>query len=278
MPHEFRGLALHTWTLDTTPLAGALNAAKRAGFDAVELRRVDFRRCFELGRSNAQVLELVRESAMPVSALGVEYGWLFATGDERERLFAVFHESCENAVALGCPLLMSALGAGAESLDHAAGNVRRAGELASASGLRLALEFQFQHPIVNSLGLLREIIARAGNRNVGLLLDAYHLERGGRPGRGFEDVPSEEIFYVQYSDVPDAPVASLPPTDRLPPGSGVVRWRELLTLLAEKNYRGYLSYEAPNSAHWQRSPYEVAKEGAEATRRVLAQAFPRGAA
>ena len=83
-----------------------------------------------------------------------------------------------------------------------------------------------------------------------MLLDAYHLQRGGRPGRGFEDVPGAEIFYVQFSDVPDAPPPGLPPVDRLPPGKGIVDWTGLFGLLAEKGYDGYLSYEAPNPAHW----------------------------
>ena len=34
----FGELALHTWVVDTTPLAGALAAACSAGFNAVELR------------------------------------------------------------------------------------------------------------------------------------------------------------------------------------------------------------------------------------------------
>ena len=32
-------LSLHTWTLDTTPLADALVVIKKTGWDAVELRR-----------------------------------------------------------------------------------------------------------------------------------------------------------------------------------------------------------------------------------------------
>ena len=57
------------------------------GFDAVELRRTDFKRCFDAGMSNAQVLDLIQGSGIPVGVLGVEYGWLFATGDESKRLF-----------------------------------------------------------------------------------------------------------------------------------------------------------------------------------------------
>ena len=271
--HRFRGLALHTWTVDTTPLEGALAAAKAAGFDAVELRRVDFERCRERGLSNAAVLDLVRAAGLPVSAMGVEYGWVFSTGAERERLFGVFREACENAVALDCGLMMSAIGPNEASSDEAVANIRRAGEIAGSFGLRLTVEYQFQQPVVRSLDILRDLIARAGAKNVGLLLDAYHLQRGGRPGRGFAEVPGAEIFYVQFSDVPDAPPPGLPPVDRLPPGKGVVAWTDLFRLLAEKGYDGYLSYEAPNPAHWQQPAADVAKQGAAATRTALAKAF-----
>ena len=180
--HPFRGLALHTWTVDTTPLEQALAAARAGGFDAVELRRVDFQRREERGVSTDAVRDVVRAAGLPVSAMGVEYGWIFATGAERERLFGVFREACASAVALDCGLMMSAIGPGTGSLDEAVANIRRAGEIAGGLGLRLTLEYQFQHPIVRSLDILRELIARAGSSNVGLLLDAYHLQRGGRPG------------------------------------------------------------------------------------------------
>jgi len=274
VPHPFRGLALHTCTVDTTPLEGTLAAAKAGGFDAVELRRVDFDRCAKLGLGNADVIDLVRRAGLPVSAMGVEYGWIFSTGAERERLLGVFRDCCENAVALGCGMMMSAIGPGEATTDEAVANIRRAGGIAGSFGLKLTLKYQFQHPVVSSLDILRDLIGRAGAENVGLLLDAYHLQRGGRPGRGFADVPGPEIFYVQFSDVPDAPPSGLPPVDRLPPGKGIVGWNDLLQLLADKGYKGWLSYEAPNPAHWQQSAADTAKQGAEAARRVLAAAFP----
>jgi 2-keto-myo-inositol isomerase len=274
VPHRFRGLALHTWTVDTTPFEQALAAVKAGGFDAVELRRVDFERCAKRGLSNDAVLDLVRAAGLPVSAMGVEYGWVFSTGAERERLFGVFREACGNAVALNCGLMMSAIGPGEASMDDAVDNIRRAGEIAGSFGLRLTVEYQFQHPVVRSVDILRDLIARSGATNVGLLLDAYHLQRGGRPGRGFEDVPGAEIFYVQFSDVPHTPPAGAPPVDRLPPGKGVVGWTDLFHLLAEKGYEGYLSYEAPNPIHWQQPADDVAKQGAAAARAMLAKAFP----
>jgi sugar phosphate isomerase/epimerase len=276
MTHPFAGIALHTWTLDTTPFPAALRAAKVAGFDAVEIRRVDFLRMFAEGLSNAAVLDLIRENGLPVAAVGVEYGWFFAQGDEQKRLFAAFRESCADAVALGCPLLMSAIGPGAGTVDVAVDNVRRASELAGAFDLQLTVEFQYLHPGVASVDALRDILHRAGRANVRLLLDAYHLQRCGRGGRGFDDIPAQEISYAQFSDVPDAPVPSMPATDRLPPGQGVADWRGFFGLLAEKNYRGYLSYEAPNPVQWARAPEVVACEGLAATRAALAQSFKSG--
>ncbi|TAJ88311.1 sugar phosphate isomerase/epimerase [Reyranella sp.] len=273
--HNFAGLALHLWTIDTTPLEAALKAAKAAGFDAVELRRVDFKRCHERGLSNEAVLTLIRDSGLKVSAVGAEYGWTFAAKDDRERLFASLEETCENAVALGCATVMSGIGPGTAPFDEGVANVRRAGEIVARHGLRLALEYQFQHPIVRNLDILRDLIARAAQPSVGLLLDAYHLQRGGRPGRGFEEVSGPEIFYVQFSDVPDGPPNGVPPTDRLPPGKGIVRWSDLFQSLAAKGYGGFLSYEAPNPAHWARDAADVAREGEEATRRALMQTFGR---
>ena len=109
MRHKFRGLALHLWTVDTTPFEEAVAAAKAGGFDAVELRRVDFMRARERGLSNTEVLGRVRANGLPVSAVGCEYGWTFAVPADRERLFASLEEACERAVTLDCATVMSGI-------------------------------------------------------------------------------------------------------------------------------------------------------------------------
>jgi len=267
------------WTIDTTPLATALDAAKQAGYDAVELRRIDFKRCYEAGMSNAQVLDVVRRSGVTVGVLGVEYGWLFATGEESKRIFGVFRQSCENAAALGCDMLMSAPGPFTGPVADAIANLKVAGDIAAEFDLRLAIEFNSQHPVLNTMSVQCEIVSGAGKKNVGLLLDAYHLARSGAPGRSFADVDPEDIFCFQYSDLSPNPVTGVArPTDRLAPGKGTIRWREVLGLLAEKGYTGYLSYEAPNPEQWARSPYDVAREGVELTRALLRDAVPQYAA
>ena len=280
MANPFGRLALHTWTVDTTPLATALDAARQAGYDAVELRRTDFKRCYDAGMTNEQVLDLIRKSGIKVGILGVEYGWLFAKGDESKRLFDVLRQTCENAVALQCDMLMCAPGPISAPLPEAIANLRIAGDIVAEFGLRVAIEFNSQHEVLNRLSVLRDLLDGAGKPNCGYLLDAYHLTRSGSPGRGFEDVSGDRIFVFQYSDVPAQAVEAgvKRPTDRLAPGKGIVKWREMLGLLAEKGYTGYLSYEAPNPEQWARSPYDVAREGLEMTRKLLREAVPSYAA
>ena len=73
----------------------------------------------------------------------------------------------------------------------------------------------------------------------------------------------------QYSDVPPSDPTARRPTDRLAPGKGRVRWPDVFQLLSEKGYDGYLSFEAPNPAHWERPAVDIAREALQATRELL---------
>ncbi|BCJ89953.1 epimerase [Terrihabitans soli] len=263
-------LALHSWTIDTTPLPAVLSAAHKAGYDAVELRRLDFVRCFEKGLSREEVVETIRQSGIELGILGTEYGWFFAPPAERERLFQVLKETCEIAVELGCGMIMSAPGQVVGTVSEAIAATKDAADIVAAHGLKLALEFNSQHDVVNSTNALREIIAGAGRPNCGMLLDAYHLHRGPGIAAGLKDVRGEEVFVFQYSDAPPVPAAGVRrPIDRLPPGQGVIEWDLFLGLVEDMGYRGYLSYEAPNPALWARDPVEVAKDGVTRTKSLL---------
>lgn len=269
--HFSRRLALHTWTLESTPFPEVLQVARAAGWNAVEIRRSDVMQAYKAGHGRDEVIAMIRESGIPVAVTGTEYGLLFAAGAERERLLTVLDETCAIAKAVGCDMIMTATGQAAGSLDTAVVNMRAAVGVVAGHGLRMAYEYSSAHQTMNTLDIAQELHARVAHAAFGLLLDTYHLERSGAGGRGFAGVPAEHIFAVQYSDVPTtAPQGMLRPTDRLAPGRGCVRWAEVFALLAEKSYQGYLSYEAPNPELWARPALEAAREGVEATRALLA--------
>ena len=262
-------LALHTWTLDSTPLPEALAVAKRTGWDAVELRRIDFVRAREAGKTDADVWGWVKASGLAVACVGVEMGWLHAEGQERARLLGVFAESCATAKAFGCPRVMSAVGPGQGEPAASAASVREAAGIAQALGVRLAFEFAYSAAQLNTLARMRELLARAGHPGVGLLLDTYHIVRSGGTARDVEDVAPSEIVYVQFSDVPKGALDPKQALNRLPPGQGAVPFRELFGAIVAKGYTGPFSYEAPNPAAWARPADDVAREALAASRAVL---------
>jgi 4-hydroxyphenylpyruvate dioxygenase len=265
-------LALHTWTLDATPLAQVLQIARATGWDAVELRRLDFRRAAEAGAPADSVLDLVRASGLPVACVGVEFGWMWADGAERRRLLDVFDEQCRRAAALGCPTVMSPVDKDRGDVARAAASLREVGDIAGRHGVRLALEFNSQCAQLNTLAAAREVVARAGHPHGGLLLDTYHLGRSGATLEQVDDVAPDEIAYVQYSDPPRTGLQPGQALDRLPPGHGSFPFREFFALMAAKGYAGFASYEAPNEAAWKRDAHDVAREALAATRAVLPEA------
>jgi len=264
-----RKLALHTWTLDTTPLDDLLRIVRETGWDAVELRRLDFQRAAEQGQSAKQVTDHVRASGLPVACVGVELGWIWARDAERARLLQVFGEQCERARELGATTVMSPVDRGRGDLGAAAASVREVGDIAARHGVRLALEFNSQAEQLNTLERARELMARAAHPSCGLLLDTYHLERSGAKLAAVEDVALAEIAYVQFSDVPRTGVEPGKVLDRLPPGHGRVPFKEIFGVILRKGYPGYLSYEAPNTAAWARPAAEVSREARTATLSVL---------
>ena len=262
------GLALHTWTLDTTPFSDVLRIARETGWDAIELRRIDFARAAAAGTPSAAVLEQVKASGLPVACVGVELGWMGAEGDERRRLLSVFEESCRWAATLGCGTVMSPVDKGKGDPDRAVASIREVGDIASRHRVRLALEFNALCEQWNTLPRVRDLVRRAAHPGCALLVDTYHLGKSGATPEAIDDLEPAEIAYVQFSDVPRAPEPGVF-TDRLPPGQGTVPFKDIFRRITKTGYGGYFSYEAPNPSAWKRDPASVAREALAATRAHL---------
>ena len=262
-------LALHTGSLGAKPLDLALRVARETGWDAVELRHLDVARMVEAGTPIDEVLALVRASGLPVSAVGVERGWVCGEGHERARLVGIIEEVAKWADELGAPIIMSPMDPQPGDLDRAAASVREVGDLVAAHGKTVALELNVSLVQFKRLQQVRDLLALAGHPNVGLLVDTYHVERTDGGLQTYESLAPGEIAYFQYSDVPNGPMN--PPgntQERLPPGQGVVPFAQILPIAAAKGYSGYLSYEALNPAAFARDPYEVASEALAASRKM----------
>lgn len=267
-------IALHTWTLDTTPLTDALRVAREAGYNGVELRHVDFMRARQAGMSETVMVKLVRDANIKVAVIGTESGVLFETGETLKRLLDSLRYVSAKAQALDCDVIMVSPGQNAPGgMALAKANLKTCAEITAEYGLKIALEFNSRHPLVRTLENGMEIIDAVNMKNCGLLLDTYHLHCSGGNAASFKQVPVEQIFTFQFSDAPPGPPSDTrQPVDRLPPGKGVAPFVDIFKNLMAMGYQGYMSYEAPNPAQWNRAPDVVAREGVESVRGLLTQA------
>jgi 2-keto-myo-inositol isomerase len=267
-------IAIHTWTLDTTPLPDVLRIARDAGYNGVELRHADFMRCRKAGMSEEAVVKMVADANIKVAVIGTESGVLFESGDELKRLLGSLRYVSEKAVALGCDVIMVSPGQNAPGgIELSKKNLKICAEITAEYGLKLALEFNSRHQVINTLAAGMDVINAVNMKNCGLLLDTYHLHCSRGNGASFKDIPVEQIITFQFSDAPPGPPSNTRmPVDRLPPGKGAAPFVEIFRTLMALNYQGYMSYEAPNPAQWNRPADVVAREGLELVRALLAKA------
>jgi 2-keto-myo-inositol isomerase len=105
-----------------------------------------------------------------------------------------------------------------------------------------------------------------------LLLDAYHLHKGGSPLEGLKLVAGTAQHVFHLNDYPAEPSREqINDSHRVYPGDGVAPLPELLTTLRDTGFHGYLSLELFNRDYWKQDPLLVAKTGVQKMKAVVAR-------
>jgi hypothetical protein len=72
--------------------------------------------------------------------------------------------------------------------------LKDAGDIAAEYKLKLAIEFNSQHDVLNSLRVLTELIEGGDKPNCGYLIDAYHFTPQRRRRSRLRKRPADKIF------------------------------------------------------------------------------------
>lgn len=249
-------IALNSWTLDTTAPADLIGIARQAGYAAVELRMADFNKL----SAPDGLIDAVRRSRLTVTSLGADGILVQADPDAQAQWFDRLHVAADICGRLDCDTIMVSTGmANGTSVANAAGILLEAAAKLEKSGIRLAYEFNAFHPTLNTLEHALALLAAADRPGIGLALDSYHMERSDSWDR-LSGIQPERLFCLQISDVPSG-TSSAAPLDRLPPGQGVIDWKRLFRFVDRADYRGRISFEAPNPATWGLDAAFVARDG-----------------
>jgi sugar phosphate isomerase/epimerase len=266
-------LVLAHFSMRTASLRERAAAAAAAGYSGFSLWIGEYRRLRDCGWRPTEVAAVVAEAGVDLREIEVLQGWCDA--DSGPRLAEEEQLAYELADATGARVVQTIGSVSGADLD--ARGLDRLGRLcdrAALHGLVVALEFV---PFTNvpDAATACEVVATVGRPNLGVTVDVWHHERGAADLAAVATIPAERVVSLQLNDGPVVPVDADYKRDcmanRLPPGAGEFRIRELVTTLEAAGASPSVSVEVINHGQEHRSPAEVAAALFRATRKALAR-------
>jgi len=147
---------------------------------------------------------------------------------------------------------------------------RQAGD----AGTQIALEI-FPDSNVRDLPTGIAIVEGAGSPHGGLLLDIWHLNRGGIPYEDIATIPPQYIKHVELDDASRDQVGTIMEDTLLRrklPGEGDFDVPHFLSCIARTGYDGLYGVEILSDEHRRLTPAEAARRSFDATMREFAKA------
>lgn len=144
-----------------------------------------------------------------------------------------------------------------------ADQLRRAGDVAAARGVRIAYEALAWGTHVNTYRHAWELVRAADHPAVGVCLDSFHILARGDDPTGIAEIPGEKILFVQLADAPELDMAVLPWSrhHRVFPGEGSFALTDFVAQVVRAGYTGPLSLEIFNDVFREADPRETAVDG-----------------
>jgi 2-keto-myo-inositol isomerase len=159
-------------------------------------------------------------------------------------------------------------------LARAAERYRALLELGAEMGVVPQLELWGFSPNLSRLGEVAYVATEAGHPDACLLLDVYHIYKGGSDFAGLRMINGHAMHVLHINDYPAAPPReSINDRDRVYPGDGVAPLPRILRTLHDSGFRGMLSLELFNPEYWKQDAELVVKTGLEKIKASVAAAF-----
>ena len=260
-------LCLNSITL-SGGLDAKLTATVNAGFTAISLWEKDLRGYPEgpqAARSAVARHGLVVPEFFPLA------DWQLTTGQAREAAFRHAGEHFDFMKSLGIDTAVVVPSLGLGTVDEAVRDLQELADLAARREIRLAYEFLAWAKWQRDLKTSWEIVERAARVNVGLVIDSFHMFKGGSLLEDLRRIPIERVFIVHVVDAPERKMdlIELSRHHRVLPGEGSLPLRAMVSVLREKGYAGWYAIEIFNDEYWRREPKEVAEEAMASLKKLL---------
>lgn len=143
-------------------------------------------------------------------------------------------------------------------------------EIGAEIGVAPQLEVWGFSKNLNRLGEAVLVAVESGHPQACLLLDIYHIYKGGSSFDGLKLLGGRGMHVFHVNDYPaEPPRDKIADADRVYPGDGIAPLQQIFRDLRDAGFRGMLSLELFNRTYWKQDPLLVARTGLEKTRAAV---------
>jgi 2-keto-myo-inositol isomerase len=243
-----------------------IELANRAGYTAIEpwMREID---AYTKNGGNIKDLgKRFADNGLVVEDVIDFFEWIVDDDDKRKKALEQAKRNMEIAVQIGAKRIAAPpVGATKQadlSLAKAAQRYRDLLDIGDKIGIVPMVELWGHSVRLSKLGEVSYVAIESNHPKACLLLDIYHLYKGGSGYGSLRLLNGSAIGVIHMNDYPaDPPRTEVTDAHRLYPGDGVAPFKEIFRTLRAIGFRGAMSLELFNRDYWQRDPLTVVRTG-----------------
>jgi len=255
------------------PVDRQIEVCGKAGFDGIELWMSDIQAYLDSGGSLANLAAKLKDNNLVMENMIGFTQWAADDQNRRSAGLQQMQREMEVTAALGGKCIaatMSGVNRLDSSLDEYAQRFLPVIEAGKALGVTPLLEL-WGAGVLNKLADAVHIAISTGHPDANLLLDFYHLYRGGNSFDSLKMINVAKLPVFHINDYPATPPREqLNDRDRVYPGDGVCPFKTLIPFMYQAGFRGAFSVELFNDGYCRDNTVEqVLATTLEKTRRAV---------
>ena len=273
--------ALNTSTIrgQKLPIDEQVEVTAKAGYDGIEPWIRDIEQYVESGGSLSDLKKQIADAGLTVvSAIGFA-NWISdddaqrAAGLEQARKDMNLVKGIGGTRLAAPPVGAHRGGSKSPPLDVIAQRYRALLDVGDETGVVAQLELWGFSPTLSKLSELAYVATGAGHPDACVLPDFYHIYKGGNDFASLGMIEASRMHCFHINDYPaDPPLKEIADKHRVFPGDGVCPLPKIIRGLIDHGFAGTFSLELFNPEYWQRDALEVASEGLQKSKAVVAAA------
>lgn len=243
-----------------------LEVASKAGFHSVEIWMDSLQTYLDSGKTLAEARKLLGDLGLKVeNAIGFAQ-WIVDDDATRKKGIEQLKREMEMLSEIGCRRTAAPPSGATQNpgldLKRAAERYRVILELGDQTGVVPQLELWGFSQNLSRLSEVMYVAVESGHPSAKLLLDVYHLYRGGSSLDSLPLVGKAAIEVFHVNDYPaNTPAVSVTDADRVYTGDGVAPLGRILQTIQNPEKPVVISLEVFNKDYYAQDPLKVAQTG-----------------